>query len=270
MTEMIKDLIRLADAFRHAVVFTLFGRREVNCLARGTIACRIAYARIVNRGRSASSFGEQMLLAGAILRIPRELPGIIAEFGCYKGLSTVALSIAARYAGRRVVVFDSFQGLPEPAETVHQVVTGKVVEYEKGAFAGTLEEVRSVVARYGEIDRVEFVKGFFCDTLPARPAEEKYVLIFEDADLVESVRDVLKHAWPRLQPEGYYFSHEALDLEVAKLFFNDDYWLKVHGCKAPGLAGVGFGLPVDVGRWGVSGIKGVFGSCLAGVIKRLR
>jgi hypothetical protein len=81
---------------------------------------------------------------------------------------------------------------------------------------------------------------------------------------------VLKHAWPRLQPEGYYFSHEALDLEVAKLFFNDDYWLKVHGCKAPGLAGVGFGLPVDVGRWGVSGIKGVFGSCLAGVIKRLR
>jgi hypothetical protein len=49
-----------------------------------------------------------------------------------------------------------------------------------------------VVSKYGEVEQVEFVRGFFCDTLTRRPPEEKYVLIFEDADLVESVHDILK------------------------------------------------------------------------------
>lgn len=172
-----------------------------------------------------------------------------------------------------MIVFDSFEGLPEPVEKVHSIASGKVVEYTKGAYSGTLEEVRSLVEQYGEIDQVEFVKGFFCHTLPARPADERYALVFEDADLVESVRDVLQHAWPRLEPECIFFSHEALDLEVAKLFFSDDFWLKAHGCEAPGLVGVGLGLPIDAGKSGTFGmrgfgIRGVCSSNLAGIIKR--
>jgi O-methyltransferase len=261
-------LIRTADVCRQILAFTIFGPRKVGCLARIRIIWRILYARNRNPNRIAASFGEQLVLVRSILEIPSEKPGAVAEFGCYKGLSTVVISIAARYAARRLIVFDSFQGLPEPMETVHQVASGKVIEYKKGSYAGTLEEVRSVVAQYGEIDQVEFVQGFFCHSLPSRPADERYALIFEDADLVESVRDVLKHAWPRLQNECLFFSHEALDLEVTKLFFNDAFWLEVHGCKAPGLAGVGMGLPIDAGKWGASGIRGIFGSCLAGIIKR--
>jgi len=200
MLGMIKRGIIRADAGRLALGFVIFGPKMISWRARMKIVARVWYAVKSNRGRSASTFGEQLFLVRAILSIPPEKPGLVAEFGCYKGLSTVAISIAARYAGRRVIVFDSFQGLPEPSEMVHQVTTGAVVDYRKGNYAGTLEEVRSLVARHGEIDRVEFVEGFFCQTLPRRPADEKYVLIFEDADLIESVRDVLKHAWPRLLP----------------------------------------------------------------------
>lgn len=255
------------------LAFAIFGPKTVSCFGRIRIAWRILYARNRNKHCRATSLGEQLVLAGAILEIPPGKPGAIAEFGCYKGLSSAVISIVARYIGRRLIVFDSFEGLPEPVETVHSVTSGKVVEYTKGSYSGTLEEVRSLVAQFGEIDQVEFVKGFFCDTLPTRPADERYALVFEDADLIESVRDVLQHAWPRLQPDCIFFSHEALDLEVAKLFFSDDFWLKVHGCKAPGLVGVGLGLPIDAGKSRAFdikgfGLRGICSANLAGIIKR--
>lgn len=268
MAQMLKDLVRFVDALRHVLGFILFGPRTVGWVARTQIAFRVLFARLRNRGRCSSTCGEQLLLVAAILKIPHERQGCIAEFGCYKGLSTVALSIAARYAKRKLLVFDSFQGLPEPTEIVHQVATGKALVYRKGDYVGSLEEVRSTVARYGEINQVEFVPGFFSETLPLRPVEEKYALIFEDADLADSVRDVLAYAWPRLQEECFFFSHEALDLEAAKVFFDEEFWLKRLGCRAPGLVGVGLGLPIDVGWWGISGLGSVFGSSMAGIIKR--
>lgn len=251
-----------------ALVFILFGSKRADCLTRANVVLRIFNTRRKNKGLSSSTFGEQLVLVDAILNIPPDKQGVVAEFGCFKGISTVAISIAAKYAGRRVVVFDSFEGLPEPKEIVHQMVSGAVIDYQKGAYAGTLEEVRSVVSKYGEVEQVEFVRGFFCDTLIIRPPEEKYVLIFEDADLIESVRDILEHAWPRLREGCIFFCHEALDLEVTKLFFNDAYWSKLHGQKSPGLAGVGMGLPIDWGKWGTQEISGRCGSSLAATIKR--
>ena len=104
--------------------------------------------------------------------------------------------------------------------------------------------------KYGELECVEFIKGYFNKTLQSRPVNEKYVLIFEDADLVESVEDVLHYAWPRLEEGCLFFSHEALDYEVVKLFFSDKAWNEMHGTTAPGLVGAGIGLPIDVGTWG--------------------
>jgi hypothetical protein len=229
---------------------------------------RVRSALRNNPGRSASTLGEQMVLISSILEIPRDATGSIAEFGCYKGLSSVALSIAAKHAGRKLLIFDSFEGLPESKETISHIADDTQVVYKKGELAGSLGEVRGVIEKYGEISCVEFIKGYFCDSLPTRPADEKYALIFEDADLVESVRDVLQHAWPRLGDGRYFFSHESLDLEVVKLFYNDEWWTKTHGIKAPGLAGAGLGLPLDAGTWGSVKIPGLRGSCLAYCRKR--
>ena len=268
MKALISKTVERAVKFLQALAFICVGPKSVGLGGRWSIARRIAAALRQNPGRSASTYGEQLYLVRAILNLPTDRPGAIAEFGCFKGMSTVAISIAAKYANRRVLVFDSFEGLPADDEAVHQVVSGTVVNYKKGDYAGTLDEVKDVVTRYGEIGRVEFVRGYFCDTLPLRPAGEKYALIFEDADLLSSVRDILQHAWPRLAVGGVFFCHEALDLEVAKLFFDDAYWQKLHQQKAPGLAGVGMGLPIDWGRWGNREVFARCGSCLAATFKR--
>jgi hypothetical protein len=83
-----------------------------------------------------------------------------------------------------------------------------------------LAEVQRNVARFGDPSVCEFVPGFFADTLPKRPRDERYVLIFEDADLPSSVRDILRFAWQKLETGCRFFSQEARDREVMDLFFD--------------------------------------------------
>lgn len=194
---------------------------------------------------SATSFLEQLTLLDAILSIPKNLEGAVAEFGCFKGMSTASLSLACRAAGRRLVVFDSYEGLPEPLEQVTGIATSQPVPYFKGQLKGMLEEVKQNVSSFGEIGVCEFVKGYFEDSLPGRDSAEKYCLIFEDADLPSSVRTVIRHAWPRLQNGCFFFTHEARDLEVMKIFFDDSFWKETVDSNAPGIVGSGLGLTLS-------------------------
>ena len=103
---------------------------------------------------------------------------------------------------RRVVVADSFEGLPPPnidrfpqdAElTLHLVPE----------LAISLEEVKSNFARYGLLDeQVVFVKGFFSQTLPALDAGP-FSLIRLDGDMYESTMDALIHLYPKLSTGGF-------------------------------------------------------------------
>lgn len=191
---------------------------------------------------SASVFFEHVFMVVRLLETPKALAGNVAEFGCYKGLSTASLSLACALTGRRLIVFDSFEGLPEPDQFVHHLGTDAVVPYKRGQYAGTLEEVRSNVLRFGDPTVCEFVKGYFDDTLPTRNVSERFVLIFEDADLPQSVRSVLKGAWKKLQPGGYFFCHEARDREVVDLFFDQAWWAENLQERAPGFMGSGIGM----------------------------
>ena len=96
------------------------------------------------------------------------------------------------------------------------------------------------------------------------------LLVFEDADLVSSVKTVLKFAWPRLRSEGLFFCHEARDLEVVQLFYDDGFWKETMDTKAPGLVGAGFGLPLDLGGFQDplnANLAFNYGSCLDYAVK---
>src|SRR5690349_8369608 len=69
------------------------------------------------RIQSASNFLEHLSMATAILQVPRSTPGSVVECGAYKGGSTTNLSLVCRLCDRTLEVFDSFAGLPEPAES---------------------------------------------------------------------------------------------------------------------------------------------------------
>lgn len=161
---------------------------------------------------SASGFLEQLFIVTRLLNL--EVPGVMVECGTYKGGSAVNFSLACDLVDRRLVICDSFAGLPRPSEQdrTHSTIDGMTDDYEAGWWRGTLAEVRGNITRYGAIDRCSFVPGYFEKTLPH--LHEPVALAFCDVDLADSLRTCLKWLWPRLVHGGILFTHEAIQREV--------------------------------------------------------
>ncbi len=138
------------------------------------------------------------------------VPGDLMETGSWRGGATIFMRGILKVRGvtdRRVWVADSFQGLPEPdAEkypleaTAHKSKT-MVEQYRH--FAVSLDEVRRNFETYGLLDdQVEFLEGWFEDTLPEAPVEKLAVLRL-DGDYYESTRTALVNLYPKLSPGGF-------------------------------------------------------------------
>ena len=202
--------------------------------------------RTVGAVPSASSVAEHLTLLGHLLLVEPDVEGVVVECGCWKGASTATLSRGAELTGRELHVFDSFEGLPdvEAVDAEHVLLDRPEVHtYERGMFAGGLEEVRANVARHGAIDRCTFHRGWVADTLPS--FDQPVVLAFVDVDLLTALDDCLRHLWPRLQPGCSLFVHEAPHHEIAARFYDEQWWQRELGEPPPGLAGAGSGLGLE-------------------------
>ena len=96
--------------------------------------------------------------------------------------------------------------------------------------------------RYGVIERCEFRKGWFRDTLPAHG--EPIVLCLIDVDLKSSMHDCIVNLWPHLTNEGYMFFDEYVHLHNCSLFFSERFWRDYLDTEPPGLMGTGTGVGV--------------------------
>lgn len=125
------------------------------------------------------------------------IEGDFAEFGCFKGYSSSMLSYACEQLGIRMHIFDSFEGLPPAPGS----------GYEAGQYAGSLDEVRDHVVRFGAPACVTFHKGFFADTFKdwSPPA---LMCLWMDVDLEVSAKDLMVVA-DKLDPRASLFSHEC-------------------------------------------------------------
>jgi len=144
-----------------------------------------------------TTWQQNVVLAEAILNLPRSLNGDVVECGAFGGASTVNLSLVCALTGRRLFVCDSFEGLPKPEEAErHTIVAGSKAYYywQQGEYAaeGGLKAVMETVSRFGNIEVCRFVKGYFKDTLKDLDTDS-IALVFEDADLPSAVRDCLIH-----------------------------------------------------------------------------
>jgi hypothetical protein len=132
--------------------------------------------------------------------LTRNVPGDLIEAGVWRGGMTIFMRAAlAAYqcSDRRIWVADSFAGLPE-TDSRHETF-----DWHKGDMAVPLEAVKANFARYGLLDpQVEFLVGFFADTLPHAPIE-KLAILRVDADLYQSTLDVLNNLYAVLSPGGY-------------------------------------------------------------------
>jgi O-methyltransferase len=211
----------------------------------------IKMARNNRRITTASHFLEHLVMATQILRVPPSIAGSVVECGSFKGGSAANLSLVCDLCHRKLEVFDSFAGLPEPfnADREHVLVSlQEIHSYAKGAFSGALSEVQGNISKYGKISACNFHVGYFEKTLPN--FSQECVLIFLDVDLVDSLRTCFTYLWPLLRDGCYLFTHEAHHMEIAGFFFQEEWWRSKMHCAAPGLIGAGTGLGLLPGAGG--------------------
>lgn len=180
---------------------------------------------------------EILAFTSEILQIPGNVEGVIVEAGCYKGSSTAKFSIAAHIAGRELVVFDSFEGIPQNDEPAQLNIYGGESNFEAGDYCGTLEEVKSNISNYGNIESCRFVKGWFEDTLPA--FKEKIAAVYLDVDLVSSTKTCLKYLSPLLSKGAVIYSHDGHLPSVISLFSDNSFWEKELHIERPFIEGLG-------------------------------
>jgi len=195
------------------------------------------------RIQSGSNFISHLLMAGRIMNVPPETAGVLVECGCFKGGSTANLSLVAAACGRKLHAFDSFAGLPSPeGDDVGHVILAdlEVRTYEEGGYAGTLDEVRENIRRYGALDVCEFHVGYFEQTMPE--FEEPVIFAYVDVDLTKSEETCLRELWPLLAEGSALFTDEAHHLEIAGLFYDRQWWQQELGTSPPGLVGAGNGI----------------------------
>jgi len=139
------------------------------------------------------------------LTIEDGVPGDFAETGVWRGGVTILMrAVLAAHADsdRRVWVADSFEGLPAPDSDRYPADAG--LDWSGvGLLKVGVERVRANFERYGLLDdRVRFLEGWFCDTLPEAPIEQLAVLRL-DGDLYQSTMDALVSLAPKVAPGGF-------------------------------------------------------------------
>jgi len=130
--------------------------------------------------------------------IAQGIPGAFVECGTCNGGSGAVLAHVAATDHRPVWLFDSFEGLPEPAPQDGDSAIGW-----KGGCLGQQAMVSEVLGRVAaRVEEVHIVKGWFEDTLVAAPMGAIAVLHL-DGDWYESTRQILNALYDRIDPRGY-------------------------------------------------------------------
>ncbi len=221
---------------RAAVLAFLRARYPVPLSLRHRVLLVARFLATTNHVRTYHTQGEMLRVADRILRLAGR-PGLtVVEAGSGKGGSTAKLSLVTRLARGRLVVFDSFRGIP-PNDERHRNLWGRPVAFRAGAFRGRLPSVRRTVARFGAPEVCEFRKGWFADTMPALDGPVDVALL--DVDLLGSTRTCLTHLAPRLRPGGAIFTQDGHLEAVVALLGDARFWREDVGVEPPAIPGLG-------------------------------
>jgi O-methyltransferase len=182
--------------------------------------------------------------------IRANIPGDFVECGVWRGGSMMMVAhtlLALGCTDRRLLLFDTFEGLPKPDEALDVDVWGnrgidgwrphrKTDQSSDWAYA-SLEEVRANIESTGyPMGQVSFVKGMVEETLPAK-APGAIAVLRLDTDWYSSTRHELEHLYARLSRGGililddyghFQGARKATDeyfqtLDVAPLLTRVDY-----------------------------------------------
>jgi O-methyltransferase len=187
------------------------------------------------RIQTGTTYKTHLAMALKLFEMAPEVKGDVIECGTWKGGSAANLSLACRIVGRKIRIFDSFEGLPAGDDLDREAKL-----YKKGDYAGSLDEVRSNIEKHGALECCEFVRGWFKDTLPE--LRSPVVLAFLDVDLEASLDTCVRCIYPNLTPQGFIFIDEVTGTDYCALFYSERWWKENFDRTPPGLIGAGVGL----------------------------
>lgn len=139
-----------------------------------------------------------------------KVPGDLVECGVAQGGCAAMMALSSQYQGgkRKLWLFDSFEGLPEPTQDDYKDgKTGEMIgPLSKGMLMATLDQVRSLMIDTCGLseDSVIFVKGWFQSTLPATKNRiSKIAVLRLDGDWYESTKCCLENLYELVSKGGY-------------------------------------------------------------------
>jgi len=147
--------------------------------------------------------------------VKNNISGDLIETGVWRGGACIFMcGILKEYEikDKKVYVADSFKGFP--------LIDNLRYNSDKGAaflnepiLSVSRKEVEDNFEKYGMLDeQVEFVEGWFKDTLPK--LKGPFALLRLDGDLFESTWDALVNLYSKLSVGGYIIIDDYMDLEV--------------------------------------------------------
>lgn len=132
------------------------------------------------------------------------IPGDFIETGIWRGGACIFMrGVLAAYdvTDRIVWAADSFEGVPSP--TWSQDAGFNISRNVLPVLAVPQEDVQQLFQRYGLLDnKVQFLKGWFRDSLPVAPIE-KLAILRLDGDLYESTMTALVPLYDKVSAGGF-------------------------------------------------------------------
>lgn len=155
--------------------------------------------------------------------IGEHVPGDIVETGVWRGGACImarAVLLAYGITDRKIIVCDSFEGLPSP--NVEKFPEDRDAIFHLYAdLSVSLETVKSNFAKFNLLDdQVVFLKGWFKDTMPTVQSEKIAVLRL-DGDMYESTIDPLLHLYDRIPDGGWVIVDDYHAIPSSKAAVHD-------------------------------------------------
>jgi O-methyltransferase len=137
--------------------------------------------------------------------LQRNVPGDLVETGVWRGGAAIFMRAVLRAYGdveRKVWLADSFEGFPKPDEDNYPADRDSNL-WTLQQLSVSLDNVKANFARYGLLDeRVNFLPGWFSETLPTAPIDRIAVLRLDGA-MYESTIVALRSLYQKVSPGGF-------------------------------------------------------------------
>ena len=216
------DLCAYVDKQKHnGEPFYFIRDKNTGTLADVRNLCDVAYSMIGRR---------RMDSLEACLDIIRQenIAGDLLEAGVCRGGACIFMRGYLEAWGmpdKLVYCADSFEGLPVPS--CDEDKNADLSKKKYPILAISEEQVRENFRRYNLLDeRVLFLKGWFCDSLPKADIAQ-LALLRLDADLYESTRDALNALGHKVVPGGFVIVDDYYTFQQCRQAV--DEWRTAHG-----------------------------------------